>query len=211
VRVPGLNSPARFFYGRATGTGGSGADDSMDAFRRSYDRLLEVIAVAMIVGVTVIVVLGFTYRWMGASLVWYDEVASISLAWLTYFGSALAAMRGAHLGFPGLVNSFPASLRVAATLFASGVTIFFFVLMAWIGIRLLPIIAGITLVSIPEISQAAVMASLPLASALFVVAELLRLPGLLAEARRGPLVDREIKEALEAAGVETNNRRERRP
>jgi TRAP-type C4-dicarboxylate transport system permease small subunit len=120
-------------------------------------------------------------------------------------------MRGAHLGFPGLVNSFPASLRVAATLFASGVTIFFFVLMAWIGIRLLPIIAGITLVSIPEISQAAVMASLPLASALFVVAELLRLPGLLAEARRGPLVDREIKEALEAAGVETNNRQERRP
>ena len=174
----------------------------MDSFRRIYDRLLEVIAVVLIVAVTAIVVLGFTYRWAGYSLVWYDEVASISLAWLTYFASALAAMRGAHLGFPGLVNSFPPKLRVAATLFSSGITIFFFVLMAWVGTQLLPIIAGITLVSIPEVSQGLVMAAIPIASAMFVLAELLRLPGLLREARRGPLVDHEIKEALESVGVD---------
>ena len=174
----------------------------MDSLRRFYDRLLEVIAVALLVAVTGIVVLGFSYRWTGYSLVWYDEVASISLAWLTYFASALAAMRGAHLGFPGLVNSFPSRLRVAATLFSSGVTIFFFVLMAWVGAKLLPIIAGITLVSIPEISQAIVMAAIPVASAMFVLAELLRLPELLAEARRGPLVDHELKEALESVGID---------
>ena len=174
----------------------------MDSFRRFYDRLLEVIAVVLIVAVTLIVVLGFTYRWAGYSLVWYDEVASISLAWLTYFASALAAMRGAHLGFPGLVNSFRPNLRVAATLFSSGVTIFFFVLMAWVGTKLLPIIAGITLVSIPEVSQGIVMAAIPIASTMFVLAELLRLPGLLREARRGPLIDHEIKEALESVGVE---------
>ena len=175
----------------------------MDSFRRFYDRLLEVIAVALLVGVTGIVVLGFTYRWAGYSLVWYDEVASISLAWLTYFAGALAALRGAHLGFPGLVNSFPAKLRVAAMLFSSGVTIFFFVLMAWVGTSLLPIIAGITLVSIPEVSQAIVMGALPVASAMFVLAELLKLPGLLDEARRGPLVDHDLKEALEHVGVKT--------
>ena len=174
----------------------------MESFRRFYDRLLEVIAVILIVTVTVIVILGFTYRWAGYSLVWYDEVASISLAWLTYFAGALAALRGAHLGFPGLVNSFPAKLRVAATLFASGVTIFFFALMAWVGTTLLPIIAGITLVSIPEISQAIVMGALPVASAMFVLAELLRLPGLIEEARRGPLIDHELKEALGSVGVE---------
>lgn len=174
----------------------------IDTVRRYYDRLLEAIAVFLIVGVTTIVVLGFTYRWAGQSLVWYDEVASISLAWLTYFAGALAALRGAHLGFPGLVNSLPARLRVAATLFSSGVTIFFFVLMAWIGTTLLPIIAGITLVSIPEISQAWVMAALPVASMLFVIAELLRLPGLLSEARRGPLVDHELREALGSVGID---------
>jgi TRAP-type C4-dicarboxylate transport system permease small subunit len=174
----------------------------METFRRFYDRLLEVIAAALIVAVTGIVTLGFTYRWAGHSLVWYDEVAAISLAWLTYFASALAALRGAHLGFPGLVNSFSPGLRVAATLFSSGVTIFFFVLMAWVGTQLLPIIAGITLVSLPNISQALVMSAIPIASVMFVVAELLRLPKLLAEARRGPLIDHEIKEALESVGID---------
>lgn len=174
----------------------------MTQLRSIYDRLLEVIAVLLIVAVTVIVVLGFSYRWLGFSLVWYDEVASISLAWLTYFASALAASRGAHLGFPGLVNSFPAKLRVAATLFSSGVTIFFFVLMAWVGTKLLPIIASITLVSLPGVSQAIVMAAIPVASAMFVLAELLRLPELLEEAWRGPLIDREVKEALEAVGID---------
>jgi TRAP-type C4-dicarboxylate transport system permease small subunit len=174
----------------------------MTQLRRIYDRLLEVIAVLLIVAVTVIVVLGFSYRWLGFSLVWYDEVASISLAWLTYFAGALAASRGAHLGFPGLVNSFPQYLRIAAVLFSSGVTIFFFVLMAWIGTKLLPIIASITLVSLPQVSQAIVMAAIPVAAAMFVLAELLRLPSLIDEARRGPLIDHELKEALEAVGVE---------
>jgi TRAP-type C4-dicarboxylate transport system permease small subunit len=178
----------------------------MDSFRRYYDRLLEVIAVALLVGVTGIVILGFTYRWAGYSLVWYDEVASISLAWLTYFAGALAALRGAHLGFPGLVNSFPAKLRVAATLFSSGVTIFFFVLMAWVGTSLLPIIAGITLVSIPEISQGVVMSAIPVASAMFVLAELLKLPGLLDEARRGPLIDHELKEALDSIKIDPDRK-----
>jgi TRAP-type C4-dicarboxylate transport system permease small subunit len=199
--VPGLRGPA--YFSTHFSRFGCTRRVFMDSFRRFYDRLLEVIAVSLLVGVTVIVIMGFTYRWAGYSLVWYDEVASISLAWLTYFAGALAALRGAHLGFPGLVNSFPPKLRVAATLFASGVTIFFFVLMAWVGTTLLPIIAGITLVSIPEISQAIVMSALPVASAMFVLAELLRLPKLIDEARRGPLIDHELKEALEHVGVKT--------
>ena len=31
------------------------------------------------------------YRKAGASLTWYDEIASILLAWVTYYGAALAA------------------------------------------------------------------------------------------------------------------------
>ena len=42
---------------------------------------------------------------------------------------------------------------------------------------------------------------IPIASLLFVIAELLRLPELLREARRGPLLDHEIKEALEYVGI----------
>jgi TRAP-type C4-dicarboxylate transport system permease small subunit len=170
----------------------------MDAFHRIYDRVLEAIAAVLMVLVTVIVVMGFVFRWSGVSLVWYDEIAAISLAWLTYYAGALAALRGAHLGFPGFVNSLPTNLRVAATLAASAITIGFFVLLAITGYQVMNVIAGLTLVSVPEIDQSWVASAVPIASVLFILSELLRLPSVVEEARRGPIVDAELKEALEA-------------
>ena len=168
----------------------------MNAVRRIYDRILEAIAVVMIIGVTAIVTLGFVYRWIGESLVWYDEVASISLCWLTSYAGALAALRGAHIGFSGFVNSLPANLRVAATLFSSLVTIGFFAVLAVMGMKVVDILGGDTLVSIPWLPLRVTQSVIPIASVLFVIAELMRLPDLLREARRGPLIDHELQEAL---------------
>lgn len=173
----------------------------MGSLRRIYDRFLEAIAVLLIVGMTGIVTAGFVFRWLGYSLVWYDEIASISLCWLTYYASALAALRGAHIGFSGFVNSLPSRWRVAATLAASAVTIFFFVLLAITGMQVVQILAGDTLVSLPAVPQQLTQSVIPIASALIVIAELLRLPEVLEEARRGPIIDHEIKEALEAVNV----------
>jgi TRAP-type C4-dicarboxylate transport system permease small subunit len=173
----------------------------MQRLRRAYDRVLEAIAALMIVAVSTIVVAGFAFRWAGLSLVWYDEVASISLAWLTYYGGALAALRGAHIGFSGFLNALPSRLRVAGTLAASLITIFFFAVLAYTGVWVMQALAGITLVSLPEVSQQFVQSALPITAVLFILAELIRLPGLLREARRGPLVDHEIAEALHAVGA----------
>jgi TRAP-type C4-dicarboxylate transport system permease small subunit len=140
--------------------------------------------------------MGFVFRWADASLVWYDEVASISLCWLTYYAGALAALRGAHIGFAGFVNSLPANWRVAATAFSSFVTIFFFAVLAVMGTKVVQILQGDTLVSLPWLSLQVTQSVIPIASVMFVIAELLRLPDLLREARRGPLVDHELQEAL---------------
>ena len=169
----------------------------MKSLRRIYDRILEAIAVALIVAVTAIVTMGFVYRWVGESLVWYDEVASIALAWLTYYASALAALRGAHIGFSGFVNSLPARWRVAATVFSSAVTIFFFALLAVMGTKVVQILKGDTLVSIPEVPLQLTQSVIPIASLLIVIAELIRLPDVVREAWRGPLLDHELKEAIE--------------
>ena len=169
----------------------------MTSIRQIYDRMLEAIAVFLIVVVTAIVTMGVVYRWIGESLVWYDELASISLCWLTYYAGALAALRGAHIGFSGFVNSLPAQWRVAATVFSSAVTIFFFGTLAVMGTLVVQILKGDTLVSIPELSLQVTQSVIPIGSVLFVIAELLRMPELIAEARRGPLVDHEILEALE--------------
>jgi TRAP-type C4-dicarboxylate transport system permease small subunit len=169
----------------------------MKKARQIYDRFLEAIAAILIVAVTTIVTLGFVYRWAGESLVWYDEVAAISLAWLTYYASALAALRGAHIGFPGLVNSLPSRWRVIATFGASCVTIFFFVLMAITGYQVVEILGGDTLVSIPEVPLRLTQSVIPIASVLIAIAELLRLPELIEEARRGPIIDHELQDVLE--------------
>jgi TRAP-type C4-dicarboxylate transport system permease small subunit len=175
---------------------------TMNTVRRIYDRILEMIAALMMAVVALMIVAGFVFRWAGESLVWYDEVAAIALCWLTYYAGALAALRGAHIGFPGLVNALPANLRVAATLLASAITIFFFALLAWTGFQVVNILKGDTLVSIPEVSLQVTQSVIPITSVLFVIAELIRLPELLREAHRGPLIDHEIKEALESVGIE---------
>jgi TRAP-type C4-dicarboxylate transport system permease small subunit len=169
----------------------------MTAIRQIYDRMLETIAVILMIGVTTIVTMGVVYRWVGESLVWYDELASISLCWLTYYAGALAALRGAHIGFAGFVNSLSAQWRVAATVFSSAVTIFFFGVLAVMGTLVVQILKGDTLVSIPELSLQVTQSVIPIASVLFVIAELLRLPELVSEARRGPLVDHELLAVIE--------------
>jgi TRAP-type C4-dicarboxylate transport system permease small subunit len=174
----------------------------MSLFRSVYDRILEVIAAVMMAGVALIIVAGFTFRWFGASLVWYDEVAAISLAWLTYYAGALATLRGAHIGFPGVVNALPAGWRVAATIAASVITILFFALLAVTGYQVVEILGGDTLVSLPSVPLRVVQSVIPITAVLFVVSELIRLPRLVAEAHRGPLIEHELKEALGAVGVE---------
>jgi hypothetical protein len=86
--------------------------------RRAYLRILELICFVLMAALAVVVVLGVTYRTLGAALVWYDEIASVLLAWLTYYGAALAAFRGGHIAVSSIVDAMPRPLRVAVTLFA---------------------------------------------------------------------------------------------
>jgi TRAP-type C4-dicarboxylate transport system permease small subunit len=175
---------------------------NLSTLHRLYDRVLEAVAAVMMGIVTLIIVVGFVARWAGHSLSWYDEIASISLCWLTYYAGALAALRGAHIGFPGLVNALPPNWRVAMTLLASAVTILFFGLLAVTGTQVVQILHGDVLVSLPEVSQQITQSVIPIAAVLFVIAELIRLPVALRDARRGLLVDHEIKEMLETVGID---------
>ena len=60
--------------------------------------------IALVAALAVVVVLGVGFRKAGAALVWYDEAASILLAWLTYYGAALVALTRGHIGVPVLVE-----------------------------------------------------------------------------------------------------------
>ncbi|HEX9685533.1 MAG TPA: TRAP transporter small permease subunit [Burkholderiales bacterium] len=153
--------------------------------RSLYEKLLEAIAFVLMVALATEVTLGVVFRTLGASLVWYDEIAAINLTWITFYGSALAALRGAHIGVPSLVDAMPRSARLAVTLVAEAFVIGFFVLLAWVGISVLDVLATDFLVSIPEVSVMYTQSVIPIGATLFVIAELLRLPELLRAAGAG--------------------------
>ncbi len=151
--------------------------------RAGFARLLETIVFLLMAVLAIEVIIGVVFRAMGESLVWYDEIASILLAWLTYYGAALAAHKRAHIGFSGLVDSLRPALRVPAVLFAEACVLSFFVLLAYVGWSIMDVLATDYLVSLPEVSVMYIQSVVPIGAVLFIIAEVLNLPIILAEAR----------------------------
>ena len=156
--------------------------NKFDAARSVFERLLQTITVLLIISLAVVVVLGVIFRWAGESLSWYDEVASVQLAWLTYYGASLAALKRAHIGVPGLISAVPPLYRVPLVLVAEAVVIGFFLILAWYGYIVLVILEGDTLISLPFIGTQFTQSVIPIGAILFVIAEILNLPQVLREA-----------------------------
>lgn len=169
---------------------------SLQNIRVGYERLLETIVLILMLSLTTLVIAGAAFRYAGDALSWYDEMASIGLVWLTYYGAALAALRGAHIGVPGLVNAMPPKARLAVTIFSEAVVIGFFVLLAIYGIKVLEVLQGEHMVSLPSVSSQITQSAVPIGAILFIIAELLRLPDVLHDARTTGFIGLETKEAL---------------
>lgn len=162
--------------------------------RTFFERTLTAFVIFLLASLAVIVLMGVTYRKLGIAMVWYDEVASIALAWLTYYGAALAALKRAHIGFPGLVNAMPPVLRVPTVLLGEAVVIGFFAVLGWYGFQVLQILQGDTMVSLPWVPTQLTQSVIPIGSALFILAQLFSLPELLAQARGAGVIDAEKAE-----------------
>lgn len=143
--------------------------------RHAFERLLEWIVIALLLGLALEVVLGVVYRYLGSPLAWYDEIASVLLAWVTYYGAALAALKRAHIGFPGVVVMLGPRLRLITVLVAESCVLGFFGLLAWYGVRVLQILVGDNLTTI-DVPVAVTQSVIPIGAVLFIVAELLSLP-----------------------------------
>lgn len=140
-------------------------------FRAGYERALEWLVVALVVGLAIEVTLGVVFRAIGHSLSWYDEVASVLLAWLTFYGSALASVKRAHIGCPEVVERMPWRARRVVNIAAEVLVIAFFVLLGGVGLWILPVLGTGALVSLPWIPMSVVQSVIPISAALIVLAE----------------------------------------
>jgi TRAP-type C4-dicarboxylate transport system permease small subunit len=143
--------------------------------RRALERVLEWIVIALLLLLALEVVLGVVYRYLGNPIVWYDEIASVLLAWVTYYGAALAALKRAHIGVPGFVTVLSARPRLAAALLGEACILMFFALLAWYGVRVLQMLTGDTLATV-DLPVLVTQSVIPIGALLFIAAELLNLP-----------------------------------
>lgn len=148
----------------------------MNAARNGFERLLEGIVIVLMLAMFFVIVAGVTFRKLGASLEWYDEVAEILLAWLTYYGAAYAALKRSHIGVPSLVCMAPLPWRKILFFVAEGVVFVFFALLAWIGARILPVLEFDLLTTVPAISTMYTQSVIPIGAILFMIAQALSLP-----------------------------------
>ena len=161
----------------------------MQPIARWLRLALEVFAGSLLVLLTALVTIAAAIRFFGAGLAWYDEVAPILLTWLTYFGAALVVLRRGHLGFDNIVRQLPAGWRALAFTVSEGLTITFFLALAWGGVRLMRVISDERLMTVEWFPSVVAQSVIPIASVLFVIAELVTLPMAwkkLEEASRGP-------------------------
>ena len=142
-------------------------------FKNKYDKTLEFILFAMMIALATVVIMGVSFRWAGSALTWYDEVASMQLAWLTYYGSAYAALKGGHISVPSILRSFPLHIRKPLFFLSKLFVYGFFILLTYYGFKVLVIVQGETLTTLDWFPQPLAQSVIPIASILFIVSETL--------------------------------------
>ena len=167
--------------------------------RRWLDGALQVLTISLLLGLAALVIAAVGFRKAGSSIIWYDEFASVLLAWLTFLGAGLAVLRHAHLGFPGLVFRLPLAWRLACFSLARVIVLGFWAVVFLAGTEALKLMVGDALVTLPWLSVQAVQSVLPIAAVLVIAAELLNLPENLARLRGG--VDDETQEIRDAVAA----------
>jgi TRAP-type C4-dicarboxylate transport system permease small subunit len=162
--------------------------EKIERLRAFYEKALEWLVIALMAILFFEVFIGVVARSVGQSLVWYDEIASVLLAWLTFYGSALASVKRAHIGCPEVMALMPPGIKLAFRVVAEALTIGFFLLMGWTGYKVLDVLAGDTLVSLPSVPISWVQSVVPISAVLIVAAELVTLPGVLRKTIHPPAI-----------------------
>ena len=180
----------------------------MGRFAKAVDQLLVWFILFQMIALTAVVIFAVLARLTGNSLSWYDEIAAIQLAWLTYYGGAYAALHRRHIGFDSVLLSIPMPFRGWAVILAEAVVIVFFVLLAYTGFEVLVVLEGEYLVSLTWIPIQLTQSVIPIGATLFVVCEVLSFPNYYRKCCAGislehAEIEEEVETELAKAGVKS--------
>ena len=161
---------------------------NIETFKKKYDKFLEFILFIMMISLAAVVIMGVSFRWAGSALVWYDEVAAVQLAWLTYYGSAYAALKGGHISVPSILRSFPLGLRRVLFFISKFFIYGFFAMLTFYGFKVMYLIQGETLTTLEWVPQPFAQSVIPIASILFIISETLNFKNSYQQMMEGKIV-----------------------
>ncbi|MEM7177680.1 MAG: TRAP transporter small permease subunit [Pseudomonadota bacterium] len=148
----------------------------LNRINTALQTVLEWFIIALMVGLTIVVIVAVLFRLFGNSLSWYDEVAAIQLSWITYYGAALAALKRRHIGFDSVLLAIPMPARMVGLIIAEAIVFGFFILMAWAGMTVLDVLQGEYLVSLTWVPIQFTQSVIPIGAGLFILCQALSLP-----------------------------------
>lgn len=162
--------------------------------------LIETICLALLIALALSVIYSTTMRYLGASPSWYDEIASVLLAWLTYFGATYALFLRHHMSFGGIVTALPRRAAIALALFSEFLVVGFFAVVAWYGNAVLAVAKWDSLLSIRWMTLDIVQSVIPITAVLMIIGTFLTMPRALRNAAAGIDTDHaEIEQAIAEA------------
>lgn len=167
----------------------------MRRFARWFDLVLQAVTLTLLIALAIVVLMGIAFRYSGNSLIWYDEVAAVLLAWITFTGAALAMHRNAHMGFNGLLYALPNPARMILFWLVELIVLGCLCIVAWAGWAILEIFGNETMTTLRFVPRTAVQGILPVSAVAMILARLLILPQRLGDVRSG--MDPETKEIEE--------------
>lgn len=168
--------------------------------------VIETVCLALLISLALSVIYSTTMRYLGQSPSWYDEIASVLLAWLTYFGATYALFLRQHMGFGGIVTALPKSAAVALALLSEFLVVGFFAVIAWYGNAVLAVAKWDSLLSIRWMTLDIVQSVIPITAVLMIIGTFLTMPRALRNAAAGIDTDHaEIEQAIADAERENAN------
>lgn len=142
-----------------------------------FHKVLETITIGLLISLAGVVISAVVARYVfNSSFRWYDEVASVMLAWITYYGAALAALRRSHLGFTGFVLGRERPVRLSLFVFSEAIVYAVFVSLAYASWVVLDVMEGENLVSLEWVSLQFTQSVVPIGCVLFIAAQILSTP-----------------------------------
>ena len=100
-------------------------------------------AIALVIAIAVILNLQVFCRYLlDAPLIWPEEIARLSLIWLTYIACAAVAARGGHIAVDMLVTRLAGGARRALVAAIDAVLAVVFAGLGWLGWRLAQSLGG---------------------------------------------------------------------